>query len=128
MINTYQLNFGLIEIYDDYIKSIINEGITITPKHNNVLLEMVEKHFKNKPFLYITHRINSYAVDPTIYLETTKICNLLGFAVVSKDPLQEKQIKLEQAFFSKELKRFDDMESALIWKDELLQDYSNSLV
>lgn len=128
MITTYQLNFGLIEIYDDYIKATINEGITITPKHNIVLLEMVEKHFKNKPFLYITHRINSYAVDPTIYLETTKICNLMGFAVVSKDPLQEKQIKLEQAFFSKELKRFDNMTSALKWKDELLQNYPKSEV
>ena len=48
MIATYQLNFGLIEIYDDYIKSIINEGITITPKHNNVLLEMVEKTFQKQ--------------------------------------------------------------------------------
>ncbi|MFD2561125.1 hypothetical protein [Aquimarina rubra] len=121
MITSYQLDFGLIEIFEDYIKVTMNEGVTVSPKHNCVLLEMVEKHFKNKAFLYLTHRINSYAVDPTIYLETAKIENLIGFAVVSKDPRQKKQTKLEKAFFSKELRRFDNIESALQWKDKLLK-------
>ncbi|SEK23259.1 hypothetical protein SAMN04487910_0028 [Aquimarina amphilecti] len=123
MITSYILDFGLIEIYEDYIKVTINEGVTVSPEHNDVLLEMVEKHYKNKAFLYLTHRINSYAVNPTIYLETAKIENLIGFAVVSDNPIQEKQTKLEKAFFSKELKRFDDIESALQWKTELLEKY-----
>ncbi|MBW1296780.1 hypothetical protein [Aquimarina litoralis] len=128
MITNYHLDFGLVEIYTDYIKVTINEGITISPEHNNVLLDMVEKHYKNKPFLYLTHRVNSYSVDPTIYLETAKISNLIGFAVVSKDPLQKKQTQIEKLFFNKELKRFDNISSALLWKDELLLKYHNSIV
>ncbi|WP_299181651.1 hypothetical protein [uncultured Aquimarina sp.] len=125
MITSYLLDFGLIEIFEDYIKVTINEGVTVSPEHNDVLLEMVEKHYKNKAFLYLTHRINSYSVNPTIYLETAKIENLIGFAVVSDNPIQIKQTKLEKAFFSKELRRFDDIESALQWKNELLDKYEN---
>lgn len=123
MITSYLLDFGLIEIFEDYIKVTINEGVTVSPEHNDVLLEMVEKHYKNKAFLYLTHRINSYSVNPTIYLETAKIENLIGFAVVSDNPIQIKQTKLEKAFFNKELRRFDDVESALQWKNELLDKY-----
>ncbi|AXT55701.1 STAS/SEC14 domain-containing protein [Aquimarina sp. MMG015] len=126
MITSYLLDFGLIEIFEDYIKVTINEGVTVSPEHNDVLLEMVEKHYKNKAFLYLTHRINSYSVNPTIYLETAKIENLIGFAVVSDNPIQIKQTKLEKAFFSKELRRFDDIESALQWKNELLDKYEKS--
>ncbi|AXT53775.1 hypothetical protein D1818_24225 [Aquimarina sp. BL5] len=121
MITSYKLDFGLIEIYDDYIKVTMNEGITVSPEHNDVLLEMVRKHYKNKAFLYITHRVNSYAVNPTIYLETAKIQNLVGFAVVSNDPRQKIQTKLEKAFFKKEFRQFDTMTSALQWKDEILK-------
>ncbi|WP_405206084.1 hypothetical protein [Aquimarina sp. LLG6339-5] len=127
MITSYLLDFGLIEIFEDYIKVTINEGVTVSPEHNDVLLEMVEKHYKNKAFLYLTHRINSYSVNPTIYLETAKIENLIGFAVVSDNPIQIKQTKLEKAFFNKELRRFDDVESALQWKNELLDKYEKLL-
>ncbi|WP_299219305.1 hypothetical protein [uncultured Aquimarina sp.] len=121
MITSYKLDFGLIEIYDDYIKVTMDEGVTVSPEHNDVLLEMVHKHYSNKAFLYVTHRINSYAVNPTIYLDTAKIHNLVGFAVVSNDPRQKIQTKLEKAFFSKEFRQFDTMESALQWKDEILK-------
>ncbi|MFD2561124.1 hypothetical protein [Aquimarina rubra] len=120
MITSYKTNFGLAEIYEDYIKVIINEGITVSPNDNNTLLEMVENHFQNKAFVYISHRINSYSIDPTVYLETAKIKSLVGLAVVSEDPRQEKQTLVEKTFFDKEFRHFNDMESALAWKEELL--------
>ncbi|WP_299254584.1 hypothetical protein [uncultured Aquimarina sp.] len=121
MITSYKTNFGLAEIYEDYIKVIINEGITVTPDDNSILLEMVENHFQNKAFIYITHRINSYSIDPTIYFETAKIPNLVGLAVVSDDPNQKNQIRVEKTFFNKEFRQFNSMESALLWKEELLK-------
>ncbi|WP_299315720.1 hypothetical protein [uncultured Aquimarina sp.] len=121
MIISYKTNFGLAEIYEDYIKVIINEGITVTPDDNSILLEMVENHFQNKAFIYITHRINSYSIDPTIYFETAKIPNLVGLAVVSDDPNQKNQIRVEKTFFNKEFRQFNSMESALLWKEELLK-------
>ena len=113
MVTSYDFYFCHIEIYDDYVKTIMKEGVTVSPEHNNVLLHIVEKHFKNKAFGYITQRINSYAVNPTIYLETAKIKNLIGFIVVSSDPKQKMQPKVEKIFFGKEFKQFDTLEEAL---------------
>ncbi|MDY8138986.1 hypothetical protein [Aquimarina sp. 2201CG5-10] len=121
MITSYILDFCTVEIYEDYLKVVMNEGVTVSPEHNNILLEMVERHFKHKAFLYITHRINSYSVNPTIYLETAKIPNLVGFAVVSDDPQQKIQAKIEKTFFSKEFKEFNTLTEALEWKDQILK-------
>jgi hypothetical protein len=121
MITSYNFYFCHIEIYEDYVKAVMKEGVTVSPEHNDVLLQIVEKHFKNKPFVYITHRINSYAVNPTIYFETAKISNMVGFAVVSADPKQKIQIKLEKTFFNKEFKQFDTIELALEWKDNMIK-------
>ena len=125
MITSYNFYFCCVEIYDDYVKAIMKEGVTVSPEHNSVLLQIVEKHFKNRPFVYITHRINSYAVDPTIYLETTKIKNLVGFSVVSSDPKQKMQTKVEKIFFGKEFEQFDTMEEALVWKDMIIKKYKD---
>ncbi|MBW1296779.1 STAS/SEC14 domain-containing protein [Aquimarina litoralis] len=121
MITFYKTDFGLAEIYDDYIKVIINEGITVTPEDNNTLLEMVNNHFKNKPFVYISHRIHSYSINPIVYFETAKIKTLVGLAVVSNDPIQKSQTQIEKTFFNKEFKHFNDMDAALAWKAELLK-------
>ncbi|WP_378175812.1 hypothetical protein [Aquimarina sp. SS2-1] len=121
MITSYQFDFGLVEIYNDHIKVTMNEGIIVSPEHNDVLLEMVRKHYSNRNFVYITHRVHSYSVNPTIYLETAKIKNLAGFAVVSNDPIQKILTKLEKTFFNKEFRQFDNLESALKWKDEILE-------
>lgn len=125
MITSYDFYFCHIEIYDDYVKAIMKEGVTVSPEHNNVLLQIVEKHFKNKAFVYITHRINSYAVDPTIYLETAKIKNLVGFVVVSSDPKQKMQTRVEKIFFGKEFEQFDTMKEALAWKNMIIQKYKD---
>ncbi|WP_103067967.1 hypothetical protein [Aquimarina sediminis] len=124
MITSYDFSFCYVEIYNDYVKAVMKEGTTVSPEHNDVLLQIVEKHFKNKPFIYITHRIHSYAVNPTIYLETAKIKNLVGFIVVSKDPKQKMQTKVEKTFFGKEFLQFETMETALKWKDALIKKYN----
>ncbi len=67
------------------IITIMHEGVNVSPDYNDALLQVAETYFKNKPFVYITHRINSYSVDPKIYHETSKIKSLKGFAVVSSD-------------------------------------------
>ncbi|WP_438711826.1 hypothetical protein ACSTS3_04545 [Aquimarina muelleri] len=125
MITSYDFYFCHIEIYEDYVKAKMKEGVTVSPDHNNVLLQIVEKHFKNKAFVYISHRINSYAVNPTVYLDTSKIKNLVGFIVVSKDPKQKMQTRVEKIFFEKEFEQFDTMKEALAWKDMILKKYKD---
>ena len=115
-------DFCKMSIYDNYLVVVVNEGVNITPEHNNVLLEITEKHFYNKPFVYLTHRIHSYSVDPKIYFETSKIENLKGFAVISSNYKAKVNAQIEQMFLNKPFKIFTELENAVAWVDEILQE------
>lgn len=117
------LNFDFcdISIHDNYLVVVMKEGVNITPQHNDVLLEVTKKHFLDKKFVYITHRINSYSVDPKIYFETSKIENLKGFAVVSSNYKAKVNAQIEQMFFNKPFEIFTKLEDAFSWAEELLK-------
>ncbi len=121
MIATYSLDFSTIKVYDNYILMTANEGVIIQEKHHAFLQKhVIEKHFKNKPFVAIINRINSYSIDPTIYLKTVQTSNLLGFAIVSNDSMQKTLIEVEKLFFKKEFHLFQTMDEALTWKDHII--------
>ncbi|GAA0724132.1 hypothetical protein GCM10009430_28350 [Aquimarina litoralis] len=120
MTKYYDLGFARVEIHQDYLKNTISEGFLVMPEHNNLLLEFVIKYFNNKSFIYISNRINNYAVDPTVYHETTKIDTLKGIAIVSKNHRQKKLTELESKFFNKEIAYFNNIKDALIWKNKIL--------
>ena len=119
MQKTLVFNFCEMTIYNNYIVNVIKEGETITPDYNDLLLDVTKTYFKDKPFVYITHRLNSYAVDPQIYFETSKISNLKGFAVVSSDYKAKVNAKVEKLFFKKPFETFSSLEDAFIWADKL---------
>ena len=107
-------------IYDKYLVTNINEGFNLLPEHNKVLVDVATSHFKDQPFVYITHRINSYSVDPKIYYETSKIKNLAGLAVVSSKFIAKSNAEIEKMFFTKPFEIFSDLESAKEWAELLL--------
>ncbi len=100
---------------------VMKEGITITKDHNNVLLNIVETYYSHKKFVYITHRLNSYSVDPAIYFETSKINNLAGFAVVSKDFKAKSNAEIERLFLDKPFEVFNTLEEAVAWTESILK-------
>ncbi len=121
MTDELKFDFCKMYIYNNYMIVVINEGVTITPKHNQTLLNVVDTYYKNKKFVYITHRLNSYAVDPAVYLETSKIDNLAGFAVVSKDFKAKSNAEIEKLFLSKPFEVFNTIEEAIYWSDLILK-------
>lgn len=123
MKETLTFDFCDMSIYDNYLVVVIKEGVNITPVHNSVLVEVTKNHFTDKPFVYITHRINSYSVDPKIYFETSKIENLKGFAVVSSNYQAKINAKVEELFFNKPFEIFTNLEDAFIWADQLIKKY-----
>ena len=121
MKETLTLDFCDITIYSNYIVVVMKEGVSIVPSHNTVLVDIVNTYFGNSPFVYISHRLYSYSVDPKIYYETVKIQNLKGFAVVSNNFMAKTNAEIEQQFFSKPFKVFNDLESAFTWANELTE-------
>jgi hypothetical protein len=121
MPKTLKYPFCKIDVYDDYVISYINEGVHLTPDKNKVLEDIAKDYFKNTPFVYITHRKHSYSVDPSIYLQTSKIKNLIGFAVVAEVLLSKGNAEVEKLFFNnKPFEIFLTMEEAKSWAKTIL--------
>ena len=99
---------------------VMNEGITIAPEHNVTLLNIVDTYYKNKNFVYISNRLNSYAVNPAIYIETSKVENLVGFAVVSKDYKAKSNAEIEKLFLKKPFEIFNTLDQAVNWAQSIL--------
>jgi hypothetical protein len=117
------LNFDFckMSVYDNYLVVVVNEGVDVKPDHNNVLVEVAETYFSDTSFVYITHRLNSYSVDPKIYFETAKIKNLKGFSVVSSNYKAKVNAQIEQMFFNKPFEIFSTIEEAFSWADNLIK-------
>jgi len=118
--------FGEIFVHDNYIIAVMKEGITVTPDLNDILFDIVTTYFHSKPFVYITNRINSYAVDPAVYVETAKIYNLIGFAIVSQNNLAFSNTDIEKLFFKKPFVHFDTLNEAIIWSENLVLNYNKN--
>ncbi len=115
------LDFCQVSIYSDYIYVVMNEGITVIPAHNDILIDLANTYFPERDFVYMTHRIHSYSVDPTVYIETSKIKNLRAFIVIAQNFDKESEItKIEKLFFEKPFVLFGTKEEAIAYKDELL--------
>ena len=115
-----KLKFCTLTFFDNYVIAVINEGEHVDHKLNEILIENIELHF-NKPYVYITNRINSYSVDPNIYHRASKVENLAGFAVVSKEYKTKINAQIEKMFFGKPFEIFTTLEDAIEWKNQLFE-------
>lgn len=115
------LDFCYLEFYDHYMVCTVNEGETIDIEKSNRIAVEVDKFFFKKNYVYVTHRKFSYSVDPSIYKHTSMLENLLGFAVVSNNPISIASAKIEKSFVkNKSFKVFDTLEKAQKWVEELM--------
>ena len=115
-----KLPFCTVSVYADYVYAIMDEGITVHAEYNDILLELVHNFIETDPFVYITHRKNSYAVDPTIYIETAKIKNLTGFIVIDEGKSKDDVLNFERSFFKKPFIKCSTLEEALIAKNKII--------
>ncbi|WP_053991341.1 STAS/SEC14 domain-containing protein [Mangrovimonas sp. TPBH4] len=112
-----------ILVFDDFLVVQIREGADIHPKHNEKLNEIVETHYSGKHFVYISNRVNSYSVDPLTYVETEKITNLIGIAIVTDARIMRKNAEYEKNFFDKPYKIFNTLSEAIQWAHKILTDF-----
>lgn len=118
-ITRYEHSDFVIDFYEDYLVLTTNEGSHISTEHEIPFWYNVNKHFGNKKFVCIGNRVNSFSINPIIYLNE-KSKNLIGLAVVSKKESIKPQVKLEQMFYKKPIVFFTKMEEAIQWKNKML--------
>ncbi len=73
MIDTLYTEFGEVRIFSNFVVAVMNEGVSIKNEYYRVVKNISEKYYSDKLFGYISFRKNSYAVDPLVYLKTSKL-------------------------------------------------------
>jgi len=115
IVREYQLEIGKVQVYENYMVSIFDEGATLTLERAYQIIGISEIHFRNKNFGFISLRKNSYAVDPTIYNYLKELENLKAFAIVSVKEIDMHNFKIEKLFYKKPMKFFIEYDNALRW-------------
>ncbi|WAC02824.1 hypothetical protein N7U66_04060 [Lacinutrix neustonica] len=117
---TIELEFCKIRLFEDYVICNVNEGVTLCPEKSHVITVFLLNHFQKKPFVYITERIHSYSVDPSIYSRSSQVESLKGFAVVAFNYFAASSANYEKNFLQKPFEVFNETSAAEHWAKNLL--------
>lgn len=115
IVREYNLGIGVVQVYENYMVAIFEEGATLTLERTYQIIGISEIHFRDKPFGYISLRKHSYAIDPTVYTYLRELDNLKGFAIVSVKEIDMHNFKIEKLFYKKPMKFFIEFDNALTW-------------
>lgn len=115
IVREYELEIGKIQVFENYMVSIFDEGSTLTLERAYQIIGISEIHFRDKNFGFISLRKNSYAIDPTIYNYLKQLDNLKAYAIVSVKEIDMHNFKIEKLFYKKSMKFFIEFDNALKW-------------
>ncbi|MDX1270395.1 hypothetical protein [Bizionia paragorgiae] len=109
------LGFCELTFYEHYVISVVHEGVNLTTELSLKITAVILDFYNGKPFTYITHRKHSYSLDPLIYNNTSKVDNLLAFAVVTHNYYNEQNTEVERLFLKKPYMVFPTLLGAKNW-------------
>ena len=115
VVREYHLDIGVVQVFENYMVSIFDEGATLTLERAYQIIGISEIHFREKNFGFISLRKNSYAIDPTIYTYLRELKNLKALAVVSVKEIDMHNFKIEKLFYKRPMKFYIDYDNALAW-------------
>ena len=116
--NEIKLDFGSAYVHENILIAKLDEGILFNVESNQQLLDLGAEIFKGKDYGYISHRVNSYAVDPMVYFESANVENLKAIAVVSENEITRQNADVVEKKFYKDNNCFGvflTLEEAVEW-------------
>ncbi|MEL6810605.1 MAG: hypothetical protein AAFP76_04670 [Bacteroidota bacterium] len=110
------LDFGTVDIYNDYVIATFNEGLLFDHSHMEKLYEIFHLYFPDRPFGYISNRQFEYAIDPTCYLKENDAPWLAAYAALCYTERSYKSALFERKFYKhRPYKPFYTLETCLEW-------------
>ena len=119
----YKLDYCEIFVLENVLVKQIEEGQIISSNHIDELLQIIDKHFKDKPVVYLSNRTFSYSVDPLVYKEVSKIKNIIGIGIIVSGNQRVQNAFYEGKFYEKEFEVFRHFYEAMTWANSLLERY-----
>lgn len=115
-----EIAIGRFVFYQNIIVGEVNEGEHSTFENAKEIFNLAEEIYGNdNRFIYISHRINSYSVDPFWFIKAKiQLPNCKAFVLVADKSGKEKFAKIEKMFIKSKLVMHDNLENAIAWADE----------
>lgn len=118
---TLELEFTVLDFYENYVISQPREGKLLAAKQVADLIEVCSDFYRKKNFVYLSYRVNDYNVNPTIYFDLEKVKNLAGIGVVSRKPSSLNMANFEKWFCKIPYEIFIELDEALMWVQEVIE-------
>ncbi|MFD1096078.1 hypothetical protein [Salegentibacter chungangensis] len=115
-----ELDYASLRFYPDFVVSEIKPDIIFDLYYLKDLVEICNDYFKDRPFVYISHRKNSYTVNPMIYLNIKHNKGLQGIAFVSKSGSSLITANFEGNFSPVPYDFFNSLDEAKVWANKLI--------
>ena len=122
----HALDIGKFKFFSNMVVGEFYEGVHVTHENASEPIKIAQQLYgATEPIVYISHRLNSYSMDPVGYGKTVKMFpNFIGFAIVSQNRYRRMLASLEKLFIKKPIGVFHDLDSAFSWAEGLLEKHS----
>ena len=115
IIKTVDLDYTTLDFHENFVESKMKEGTIFSLEQIDNLIAVCTEYFKDRPYVYISRRINNYNVNPTIYLQLVKAANLKGIAIVSDKASSLNMAQFEKQFSKVPFEIFLELKDAIDW-------------
>ena len=109
------LNFAILEIYEELIISSVNEGIVFDSPELAQFHAVFDTYFQGKKFGFISNRKNDYTVTPTAFIKISKNNGLIGVAILCHSKSSYDNSLFVKKFYSKPYKSFYTLQECKEW-------------
>lgn len=123
VITTLETKIGTFEYYSNMVIAVVKEGVHVTFEAAVEPLQTGAQVFGyGENFVYISHRLHSYSIDPTGYYEAASMFpNFKALAIVATNRRRRMLANLERLFMKRPIHVFDNLEAACEWAEEYLK-------
>lgn len=114
--------YGNVYFFKHFVVSEINQDVLFTWELAKPVIDAAVSFYNNKgsDIVYISNRVNQYAVKPVDWLKFVSYSfQLKGYAVVSISSIARRNGKLESLFIPSKFKTFDNLNEAAAWAMDL---------
>ncbi len=119
IINTKEVT---IKLYQRVAIIEIAEGTSISYENGIETFQRLMSMIGDKPWAYISNRVNSYSLNPNDYKHFNEIPTLKGIGIIQYKKSIKTAMELEKMFVKKPFQTFDNLDAAIEWALERIED------
>ena len=93
---------------------VMHQGSAITIETAAEITDLLASHYQDRNFIFITHRKYPHDIDLDVY-KGRILKNMIGFAIVSKNPEEVKRAMQEQPLWNEAFTFFNELDEAENW-------------